>query len=71
MYSEYSAQIIYIFAFSRHFYPKQHANEDNRGNQNQQKSNNMLLPCQVPVCKFFVIAIEGQVIIIFIIIKKT
>ncbi len=34
--------IIFTFLlFSRHFYPKRLTNEDNRSNQNQQKSNNM------------------------------
>ncbi len=32
---------IYILLFSRCFYPKRLTNEENRSNQNQQKSNNM------------------------------
>ncbi len=30
---------IYIYAFSRRFYPKRLTNEENGSNQNQQKSN--------------------------------
>ncbi len=33
--------VIHILLFSRRFYPKRLTNEDNRRNQNQQKSNNM------------------------------
>ncbi len=35
------ADLKFTFTFSRHFYSKRLANEDNRSNQNQQKSNNM------------------------------
>ncbi len=31
----------YIYAFSRRFFPKRLTNEDNRSNQNEQKSNDM------------------------------
>ncbi len=38
---------IYIQSISRHFYPKRLTNEDNRSNQNQQKSNKMQVLWQV------------------------
>ncbi len=38
---------IYIQSISRHFYPKRLTNEDNRSNQNQQKSNKMQVLLQV------------------------